>query len=325
MLQALGVSTEAESLYVQIARQEDVAIASLPRNDSEDLDTLLEELQELGLIVEATPGRVRALPLAEAAKGIRDRRVAEIDAAVRGAEAMSLHMWESQAPSTGVEVLVGREAANAAITDLCARSQIEIAAFDRPPYVNVHEPSPAYLAAHSPEYQALSRGVSVRAVYHPGFDRDRLAELTVFLRAGEQAKLGDVPMKLILVDRKAAILPAPRSYAAPEPEVKATVVRHPVVVEALMSLFEAVWERSVAIRPTDTGELQQDPRRDALVSLLMSGATDSAIAGQFGVTERSVRRWIADLMEELDVRTRLQLGAALTKSQSFQRDNRQLL
>lgn len=324
MLQALGVSTEAESLYVQIASQEDVAIASLPRNDGEDPEALLGELQELGLVIEAAPGRVRALPLADAAKGIRDRRVAEIDAAVRAAEAMSLHMWETQASSASVEVLVGREAANSAIADLCARSQLEIAAFDRPPYVNVHDPSPAYLQENSAEYRALLRGVSVRGVYHPGFDRDRLTELSVFLRAGEQAKLGDVPMKLILVDRKAAVLPAPRSYA-PDPEVVATVVRHPVVVEALLTLYEAVWERSVAIRPTDTGELQQDPRRDALVSLLMSGATDSAIAGQFGVTERSVRRWIADLMDELDVRTRLQLGAALTKSQAFRQDNRQLL
>ena len=324
MLQALGVSTEAESLYVQIARQEDVAITSLPHSDGEDPEALLGELQELGLIIEAAPGRVRALPLADAAKGIRDRRVAEIDAAVRAAEAMSLHMWETQAPSAGVEVLIGREAANAAIADLCAHSQLEIAAFDRPPYVNVHDPSPNYLQENSAEYRALLRGVSVRGVYHPGFDRDRLAELSVFLRAGEQAKLGDVPMKLILIDRKAAVLPAPRSYA-PDPEVVATVVRHPVVVEALLTLYEAVWERSVAIRPTDTGELQQDPRRDALVSLLMSGATDSAIAGQFGVTERSVRRWIADLMDELDVRTRLHLGAALTKSQAFRQDNRQLL
>ena len=109
---------------------------------------------------------------------------------------------------------------------------VEIAAFDRPPYVNVHEPSVEYLAAYSPEYGALGRGVAVRGVYHPGFDRDRLTELTLFLRAGEQAKLGDVPMKLMLFDRKSAVLPAPQSYA-PEPEVKATVVRHPVVVEAL--------------------------------------------------------------------------------------------
>lgn len=324
MLQALGVSTEAESLYVQIARQEDVAVEDLSLGESGNLESLLGELQELGLIIQAAPGRIRALPLAEAAKGIRDRRVGEIDAAVRAAEAMSLHMWESQAPSTGVEVLVGREAAGAAISELCARAQLEIAAFDRPPYVNVHQPSLEYLQTNSPEYKALQRGVSVRGIYHPGFDRDRLAELNLFLHAGERAKLGDVPMKLILVDRKTAVLPSPQTYT-PEPQYKVTLVRHPVVVEALVSLFDAVWERSIAIRPTDTGDLEQDPRRDALVSLLMSGATDSAIAGQFGVTERSVRRWIADLMDELEVRTRLQLGAALARSQTFQRDNRQLV
>jgi hypothetical protein len=32
------------------------------------------------------------------------------------------------------------------------------------------------------------------------------------------------------------------------------------------------------------------------------------------VNVRSVRRWIADLMVELGVRTRLQLGAALVRS-----------
>lgn len=325
MLQPLGVSQEAESLYVQIARHNEISIGAIPGPDSPAARArLLDELRRLGLIVDSGPATIRALPLAEAAKVLRERRTAELDAAVRAAETMSLHLLENQSAATGIEVLIGREAASRALTELCQHSLTEIAAFDRPPYVNVHEATAAYLADHSPEYQALSRGVSVRAVYHPGFDKERLTELTLFLQHGEQAKLGDVPMKLILIDRKTAVLPAPQSYA-PGQDVRVTVVRHPVVVEALVSLFEAVWERSVAIRPTDTGELQQDPRRDALVSLLMSGATDSAIAGQFGVTERSVRRWIAELMDELDVRTRLQLGAALARSQSFRRDNRQLL
>jgi hypothetical protein len=325
MLQALGVSTAAENLYVQIARRNEMSVESidLPNGPSER-SALLDELREHGLIVDSGPSTVRALPLAEAAKVLREQRTAELDAAVRAAETMSLHLWESQSAATGIEVLIGREAASAAVTELCEHAQMEIAAFDRPPYVNVHEASHEYLSKNSPEYQALDRGVAVRAVYHPGFDRERLAELSLFLKHGEQAKLGDVPMKLILVDRKSAVLPAPQSYA-PDQDVRATVVRHPIVVEALVSLFEAVWERSVAIRATDTGGLQQDPRRDALVSLLMSGATDSAIASQFAVTERSVRRWIAELMDELDVRTRLQLGAALARSQSFRRDNRQLL
>ena len=50
-----------------------------------------------------------------------------------------------------------------------------------------------------------------------------------------------------------------------------------------------------------------------LVSLLMTGSTDSAIANTLNINVRSVRRWIAELMDELGVTTRLQLGAALVR------------
>jgi DNA-binding NarL/FixJ family response regulator len=51
-----------------------------------------------------------------------------------------------------------------------------------------------------------------------------------------------------------------------------------------------------------------------LISLLMTGSTDNAIATQLGINVRSVRRWISDLMDELGVATRLQLGAALVRA-----------
>lgn len=326
MLQPLGVSTAAEALYVRIARMTDASIDSLLVTDEDRgiIPPLLEELRQLGLIIDSGPNEVRALPLDDAVKAIKERRVAEIESAVRAAETMNLQLWENRGNAAGIEVLIGPERANATYSALCRQTQFEIAGFDRPPYMFTRKPTIEYLRENSSEFQALQRGVKLRSVYHPGFDRNRLSELTMFMEHGEMAKLGDVPMKLMLFDKRTAILPAPRGYA-PDEDVKATVVRHPVVVDALVSLFEAIWERSIAIRPTHTGGLQEDPRRDALVSLLMSGATDSAIASQFGVTERSVRRWIAELMEELDVRTRLQLGAALAKSQSFRRDNRQLV
>ena len=60
-----------------------------------------------------------------------------------------------------------------------------------------------------------------------------------------------------------------------------------------------------------------DPRRKMLVSLLMTGSTDSAIANTLNINVRSVRRWISELMDELGVTTRLQLGAALVRSHAF--------
>jgi DNA-binding NarL/FixJ family response regulator len=56
-----------------------------------------------------------------------------------------------------------------------------------------------------------------------------------------------------------------------------------------------------------------------LISLMMSGSTDDAIANQLGINVRSVRRWIAELMDELGVTTRLQLGAALVRAERMRR------
>ena len=54
---------------------------------------------------------------------------------------------------------------------------------------------------------------------------------------------------------------------------------------------------------------RERPTRQMLISMLMTGSTDSAIANTLNINVRSVRRWISDLMDELGVATRLQLGA----------------
>ena len=53
-------------------------------------------------------------------------------------------------------------------------------------------------------------------------------------------------------------------------------------------------------------------------------ASDSAIATQLGINVRSVRRWIAELMDELGVTTRLQLGAALVRADALRSANQSL-
>ena len=104
-----------------------------------------------------------------------------------------------------------------------------------------------------------------------------------------------------------------RSYS-PGHELRASLVRHPQLVEALQWLFEAVWDTSVPIITSFFSE--NDPRRQMLISLLMTGSTDNAIATQLGINVRSVRRWISELMDELGVTTRLQLGAALVRAET---------
>ena len=92
-------------------------------------------------------------------------------------------------------------------------------------------------------------------------------------------------------------------------------MRHALLVEALQWLFEAVWDAAVPIMTSMNSE--NDPRRQMLISMLMTGSTDSAIANTLNINVRSVRRWISDLMDELGVSTRLQLGAALIRSEGL--------
>lgn len=318
MLQSLGVSDEAEALYLALAPLESASVSVLAALGDTDRDATLQtlaELQDLGMVRPTDDENWQALPLLGAVGALRNRRVAELDAAAAAAETLQNRLLVStQDRSEGtISILVGREAILTTRRELCDAAKSEICAFDKPPYVQARpNTTPEELSSGAPEWQALERGVKLRCVYHPGFDADRLTELALFATKGEQSRTAPVPMKLLLIDQQTALIPSMRSYD-PGHELRASVVRHPLLIEALQWLFEAVWEASVPI-VTATSASETDPRRQMLISLMMTGSTDSAIATQLGINVRSVRRWISELMDELGVTTRLQLGAALVRA-----------
>lgn len=324
MLKVFDVDEESEALYARLLARGIVPIEKLADTvPIEQVEKRLAELRDAGLAVREINGGWQAVPLPDALRALRARRVTELDALVASADAAQTRMMAlADDGASGLRSLIGREAVQSALNDIATRARFEICGFDKPPYVTTRPPTKDWLEDNSAEYQALMRGVRIRSVYHPGFDENRLAEMALFHERGERARTGDVPMKLVLVDAAVAFTPAPASYA-PDQETRATLVHHPIMVEALQSLFEAVWHRSLPIDTTSHGVFT-DPRRDLLVALLMSGATDVAIANQLNVTERSVRRWISTLMEELDVQTRLQLGAALARTEALRKDSRRL-
>ncbi len=324
MLEVFGVDTESEQLYSRLLAQPRSIDKLAEQTASDDIERRLCALQESGLVIHSVDGSWQAVPLPDALRSLRARRVAELDSLIASADAAQARLlaMAEDSSSGGMNSLIGREAVQTALNDISMRAQYEICGFDKPPYVTRRAPNRAWLEQNSAEFQALLRGVGIRSVYSPGFDENRLAEMALFHNVGERARTGDVPMKLVIVDAVVAFMPAPASYA-PGQETRATLVHNPIMVEALQSLFDAIWYRSLPIDATNEG-VHGDPRRDLLVSLLMSGATDVAIANQLGVTERSVRRWISSLMEDLDVQTRLQLGAALARTAALRNDRRQL-
>ena len=120
----------------------------------------------------------------------------------------------------------------AAHRELLNSARREICVFDKPPYAQARPHITEEALSIEPEWQALERNVTLRVVYHPGFDPDRLAELGLFANKGEQSRTSPVPMKLILVDSHIALIPSMRSYS-PGHELRASIVRHALLVEAL--------------------------------------------------------------------------------------------
>jgi DNA-binding NarL/FixJ family response regulator len=85
-----------------------------------------------------------------------------------------------------------------------------------------------------------------------------------------------------------------------------------VLLDSLVALFESVWQHAVEVKPrteaaqlltgTPEGELRQ------LAHLLAAGMTDVAIARHLGISERTLRRRLKDLMDELGVDSRFVAG-----------------
>jgi sugar-specific transcriptional regulator TrmB len=325
MLQPLGISAEAEAVYVVLAPVSSatvVELAKLTSTDPDRADHSLHELRGLGLAAELSPGLWQALPLLEVVNALRAQRLSELEMATVAAESLQSHLLAASqnAADNDIKIVVGREGILAARREICDAAKKEICAFDKPPYVQARPNATVEaLDEVAPEWHALDRGVALRCVYHPGFDADRLAELALFRNKGEQSRTSPVPMKLVMVDAQVALIPSMPSYA-PGHELRASVTRHPMLVEALQWLFETVWDASVPIVVSSKFN-ENDPKRQMMKSLLMTGSTDSAIATQLGINVRTVRRWISEAMDELGVETRLQLGAALVRSDALRGGN----
>jgi transcription initiation factor IIE alpha subunit len=304
VLQPLGISAEAEAAYVALAPLSSASVDELSKltgTTPDEVRDTLESLRRMGLATESSTNW-RALPLLEVTGHLKAQRLSEIEMASVAAEALQSHL------------LAAGETQDDEVKILLESAKREVCLFDKAPYVEARPDVTEEGLQDEPEWRALERGVQLRVVYHPGFDPDRLTELGLFARKGERSRTAPVPMKLILIDAHTALIPSMRSYN-PGHELRASIVRHALLVEALQFLFEAVWDASVPIMTAFSAD--HDPRRQMLVSLLMTGSTDSAIANTLNINVRSVRRWIAELMDELGVTTRLQLGAALVRSESL--------
>jgi DNA-binding CsgD family transcriptional regulator len=118
--------------------------------------------------------------------------------------------------------------------------------------------------------------------------------------AGGEVHLASTPgHPLLTVDQRVALLPAPSEFV---------IVSQPHVVLALRALIDGLWARSSPlVEARDSAESQDVQER--IVALLAAGAKDETVARLLGLSLRTCRRHIADLMARLGAVSRFQAGA----------------
>lgn len=210
------------------------------------------------------------------------------------------------------DMVEGREATAARIHDLLGMARQEAVGIDAPPYIAAGSSQ-----VSDAELGLLRRGVRFRALYASEvLDEPSLAARIHWMaEQGEQSRvLPTVPMKLLIVDRAMAIMPVTDGNDGQS--LTSVVVARSALTDGLQATFELLWRNASPIRlnsraQSNLGDLE--PAQAQLLDLLAAGMKDDSIARYLGISVRTLRRRVADLLDGLDATGRFQAGVLAAK------------
>ncbi|MFJ8199178.1 LuxR C-terminal-related transcriptional regulator [Streptomyces sp. NPDC096152] len=290
LVEATGLSTSA----VQ-AGLDELADFSLIRPSGE----------EPGAVVVVKPGVALAELIAAQQREIHKRQHKLAECRVALSDIVAEFEEAQEGPGGGrIEYLRGTDSVRGYLDEISERIETEVLAFI--PKASLTPESMA--ASQALDARVVERGATIRTIYLDSVrNHSATRRYAAWLNeCGGQVRTHPVlPMRLILVDRKLAVLPID-----PEESTKgALVVREQGIVAALLALFSHIWDSA---RPLGTAELPDDqglsPQERELLRLLAQGMTDEAASKQLALSVRSVRRLMSDIMDRLNARSRFEAG-----------------
>lgn len=162
--------------------------------------------------------------------------------------------------------------------------------------------------------ELLRRGVKMRSLYLEAIRND--AAMISYARdleaAGGHVRTAPaLPQRLFISDARIAIVPL-------DPTTRgrgAAVISAPGVIASLLELFDSAWSNAAPLdigNSVDPGSGLSNTER-VLLGMLAEGSTDEAAAKKLGVSLRTVRRIMADLMHRLDAGSRFEAGIKAAK------------
>ncbi len=310
-----GVSEAEEEIYRHFLRAPGTTIDDLHlllRTDPQTALACVDRLRELGLLRTDGPGaRVFPTDPEVAVARLTDLRLhalhQELQRVTRSrhvVDGLRAEQGARRPPPPGIEQLEGLAQIRDRIDDLAFFARDEILSVE--PYTKL---SPENIARSRPlDLRCLRRGVRIRNVVIRAALGDpataaylrELAENGAMIRVTEHSA-----ERLLVYDRKAALVPLD-----PYDTSRGALLAHRSgLVRNIIALFEKIWDQSDDLaRVGDADGGKPDARlseieQRVLVSMCTVGK-DEAGARDLGVSVRTYRRYVADLMHTLGAASR---------------------
>ncbi|WP_049558963.1 LuxR C-terminal-related transcriptional regulator [Nonomuraea sp. SBT364] len=317
MLEAAGLDEVTERAYRLLVRAGEAGVTDLAEElgiTAEEAARALALMQGMGLVRDAE-GRRFAPVAPDVALGPRlMRRQETIDWARQAVEQLAEEYRTSLRRRDAdrlIEVLPSRAALREQVRHLQNSAREEVMYFCRAGHVVMPSQD------NTEELDALGRGVDYRVIYERALleEPGMVANVAYGIKLGERARaVRFLPVRMMIADRETALLPLVQ-HAGGRSGTTAALVRGSSLLDALIALFEAQWDRATPIRTLDDGQVIDaapgcplDADELYLLSLLVAGVPDKSIASQLGLSLRTVQRRVYHLMRLAGAQTRMQLA-----------------
>ena len=309
MLTKLGATPAEDRVYrflVTAVSAPECEIADATGLSEDDVREALESLIRRGLVermpdsparfVAASPGVVESM-IAE--------RLSELRTAQQTLDGLaSDYRANSLAREAGgvFEIMRGQDALRQCSIGLLSSARSEVLNLIKPPLIAVRPNEQI-----GPAESVRNRIVYETAALEPAI----LDALRAGLCDGDEAKVHTkLPIKMLVADHSVALLPLVQHDTTPI----GVLVRESALLDALLTLFEYVWATAIPLHVgnggangSSNGALFSEDDREVL-SLLLAGLSDEAIAMHRKTSVRTVQRKVRALMTTANVRTRMQLA-----------------
>ncbi|MGW7481548.1 helix-turn-helix transcriptional regulator [Nonomuraea muscovyensis] len=295
-LSSLGLTALDETVYRALLRGD-----GAPPGDPGATRASMARLTQLELVRLDADGKAVAIEPGLAISRLIRRRLLETSAEQRRISAAweTLHMLTAEDQSTGsalgVERIDGVEQVNERLWSMAADAY-EVMTIQSVRRRAVPEMLPTYL-------KRLTEGVRWRTIVPRGSLRrqDVIEYVLALHRAGDHHRVIEEPaQQMVIFDRAMAFVPTVPNASGSG----ALMFRQAGAVATMVDLFERVWAHATDLEPDQAPALT--PRERQVLHLLSSAGKDEVAAREMGVSLRTYRRHVAELLDRLGAANRFQ-------------------